>query len=114
MGYPWTTLPITRYEMKQYIEYIGCALIVGAVALIIMTSCGFFAQPYGLYVETQGLTLEGGSDIAFSHAYVVKEDRRPGPDRVVAVFNDAGQAWYYMRTYPKSPAPELFQNAGGN
>ncbi len=87
-------------------------LALAIIAAGICASEGLFAKPYGLYVQMEGVSMNG-SGTSFMHVYAVKQDRRPGPDRVMAVFKDAGQAWWFMRTYPLSPQTEDVRTAGG-
>lgn len=86
-------------------------LCVAAVLVVIFTGCGLFAKTQGYYVEAQGISHDKNNK-PFGHVYVVMEDRRPGPDRHLATFQDPVSAWTYMHNYDKQPLPPYLHNAG--
>lgn len=97
-------------NIRQLAEYTAVAAIVISVVLGIMLGCGFFSQPYGMYVQTQGIE-NSDNGMAIGHVFAVCQDRRPGPDRTIAVFDSIGPALQCLNYLENPPANSLLQRA---
>ena len=82
------------------IPAIFWTLVVVAVVAAVCCCFGLFARTTDVYLNTRGLNImSGNSNTEFGHVITVVENRRPGPDRLLAIFDDEDEALLFASKY---------------